>query len=101
MMFGGFGSDDLLALKREQNRHAEAMADKMAWKISRAPADGEYGSIMIPIPNSILEKLGWSSGDKISIDIDGDKLVLTKRNHDSDGRSSGTSRTSESNGGDR
>jgi bifunctional DNA-binding transcriptional regulator/antitoxin component of YhaV-PrlF toxin-antitoxin module len=94
MRFGRSG-DRLLAMTREQNRHAEAMADKMLWKVSYTPSDGMDEGLMIPIPNDMLEKLGWSTGDKINIAVNGDKLILTKMHPIPDKTSSKTPRGSE------
>ena len=38
---------------------------------------GEY---FITIPDEILESLGWKEGDKIHISVDGDKIILEKKN---------------------
>ncbi len=38
---------------------------------------GEY---FITIPDEILEALGWKEGDEIHISIDGDKIILEKKN---------------------
>jgi AbrB family looped-hinge helix DNA binding protein len=38
---------------------------------------GEY---FITIPDEILESLGWKEGDEIHISIDGDKIILEKKN---------------------
>jgi bifunctional DNA-binding transcriptional regulator/antitoxin component of YhaV-PrlF toxin-antitoxin module len=94
MRFGRLGGD-LLAMTREQNRHAEAMADKTLWKVSYAPSDGVDGGLMIPIPNDVIEKLGWSTGEKINIAVNGDKLILTKMHPSPDNAASKTPRDSE------
>jgi len=38
---------------------------------------GEY---FITIPDEILESLGWKEGDEIHISVDGDKIILEKKN---------------------
>jgi AbrB family looped-hinge helix DNA binding protein len=38
---------------------------------------GEY---FITIPDEILESLGWKEGDEIHISVEGDKIILEKKN---------------------
>ena len=38
---------------------------------------GEY---FITIPDEVLESLGWKEGDEIHISVDGDKIILEKKN---------------------
>jgi AbrB family looped-hinge helix DNA binding protein len=40
-------------------------------------SSGEY---FITIPDEILESLGWKEGDEIHISVDGDKIILEKKN---------------------
>jgi AbrB family looped-hinge helix DNA binding protein len=37
---------------------------------------GEY---FVTIPDEILESLGWKEGDEIHISVDGDKIILEKK----------------------
>lgn len=45
--------------------------------VIEADPSGEY---FITIPDEILESLGWKEGDEIHISVDGDKIVLEKKN---------------------
>jgi len=38
---------------------------------------GEY---FITIPDEILESLGWKEGDVLDISVNGDKIILEKKN---------------------
>jgi hypothetical protein len=62
-----------LDAEKERNRHFEAMADKMIWK-SNADPDGEF----VKIPRTVLDKLGLHEGDRLTIAIDGESIVLSK-----------------------
>jgi AbrB family looped-hinge helix DNA binding protein len=38
-----------------------------------------FGEHFVTIPDEILESLGWKEGDEIHISVDGDKIILEKK----------------------
>jgi AbrB family looped-hinge helix DNA binding protein len=38
-----------------------------------------FGEYFVTIPDEILESLGWKEGDEIHISVDGDKIILEKK----------------------
>jgi AbrB family looped-hinge helix DNA binding protein len=41
--------------------------------------DDATGDILMPIPQEVLDKLGWKEGDDLAIDKDADgRLIITK-----------------------
>lgn len=41
--------------------------------------DHETGEIVLPFPPDLLAQMGWDFGDTISWDLQGDVVVLTKK----------------------
>ena len=39
-----------------------------------------FGEYFVSIPPEILDSLGWKEGDEIRISVDGDKIILEKKN---------------------
>ncbi|MBI2580207.1 hypothetical protein HYV85_00165 [Candidatus Woesearchaeota archaeon] len=45
---------------------------------SRAYKDKEYRKSFIILPNKLLEKLGWKTGEDLEAEAKQDKLIITK-----------------------
>lgn len=42
--------------------------------------DPEFpGELILPIPEEIMEEMGWKIGDTLSFVIDGDQVVISKK----------------------
>lgn len=48
-------------------------------QISRKYKETEYKKYWIVIPNYIIERLGWKRGISLKVDIQGDKLIIEKK----------------------
>jgi bifunctional DNA-binding transcriptional regulator/antitoxin component of YhaV-PrlF toxin-antitoxin module len=42
--------------------------------------EDQFGDLVLPIPDQVLEELGWTIGDNIDYTIDEDSLILKKSN---------------------
>jgi hypothetical protein len=40
--------------------------------------EDENGDLMLPIPNDIMDELGWDDGDLLEWIVEGDQIVLRK-----------------------
>ena len=47
-------------------------------QISRKYGDTEYRKFWIVIPEKLLKKLGWKTGEDLEAEVKGDKLVIEK-----------------------
>ena len=47
-------------------------------QISREYKEKQYKKFWVIIPNSIVEKLGWKSGDELETKLKDKKLTITK-----------------------
>ena len=47
-------------------------------QISREYKEKQYKKFWVIIPNSIVEKLGWKSGDELKTNVKVKKLTITK-----------------------
>lgn len=51
---------------------------RLLGQISRVYNDKKYRKHWVVIPNKLLEKLGWETGDELEADIKGGKLIIEK-----------------------
>lgn len=51
---------------------------KLQSQVSRKVGDTEYKKFWIVIPNKLIEKLDWKTGEDVEIDIKGNKLIVEK-----------------------
>jgi len=51
---------------------------KLQSQVSRKYGDTEYKKFWVVIPQILLEKLGWKTGQKLKGDIKEDKLIIKK-----------------------
>ena len=51
---------------------------KLQSQVSRKYGDTEYRKFWVVIPEKILKKLGWKSGEELEMEIKGNKLVIEK-----------------------
>lgn len=49
---------------------------KLQSQVSRKVGDKEYRKFWIVIPEKLLKKLGWKTGQELKGDVKGDKLVI-------------------------
>jgi len=49
---------------------------KLQSQVSRKVGDKEYKKFWIVIPQKILQKLNWKSGQELKGEVKGDKLVI-------------------------
>lgn len=47
-------------------------------QISREYKGKEYKKFWVVIPNKIIEKLGWKTGQELEAEVKGNKLVIEK-----------------------
>ncbi len=47
-------------------------------QVSRKYGDVEYKKFWIVIPEKLLKKLGWKSGQELEVEVKGDKLIIEK-----------------------
>lgn len=47
-------------------------------QVSRKYGDTEYRKFWIVIPEKILKKLGWKTGEDLEAEVKGNKLVIEK-----------------------
>ena len=40
--------------------------------------EDQYGDLVLPIPEEILDELGWTEGDDLDYTLDGDSIILRK-----------------------
>ena len=40
--------------------------------------EDQFGDLIMPIPEEVLEELGWYVGDTLDYEIDGESLIITK-----------------------
>lgn len=51
---------------------------KLQSQVSRKVGDTEYKKFWVVIPQKLLEKLGWKSGQDLEVGVKGNKLVVEK-----------------------
>jgi bifunctional DNA-binding transcriptional regulator/antitoxin component of YhaV-PrlF toxin-antitoxin module len=51
---------------------------KLQSQVSRKIGDTEYTKFWVIIPQRIIRKLGWKSGQELEMEIKGNKLVIEK-----------------------
>ncbi len=56
------------------NRYLNNM--KLQSQVSRKYGDKEYRKFWIVIPEKLLKKLGWKTGEELKAEIKGNKLVI-------------------------
>jgi len=49
---------------------------KLQSQVSRKVGDTEYTKFWVVIPQRIIKKLGWKSGQELEVEIKGDKLII-------------------------
>lgn len=47
-------------------------------QISRQYKGNEYRKFWVVIPNKIIEKLKWKTGEDLEVEVKGDKIVIEK-----------------------
>jgi bifunctional DNA-binding transcriptional regulator/antitoxin component of YhaV-PrlF toxin-antitoxin module len=47
-------------------------------QVSRKVGDTEYKKSWIVIPEKLLKKLGWKTGQDLEVEVKGNKLVIEK-----------------------
>lgn len=40
--------------------------------------EDEFGDLILPIPEEVLEELGWCQGDELQYTVDGESFFLKK-----------------------
>lgn len=45
-------------------------------QISRVYNEKEYKKFWVVVPNHLIEKLGWKTGQELEAEVKGDKLVI-------------------------
>jgi bifunctional DNA-binding transcriptional regulator/antitoxin component of YhaV-PrlF toxin-antitoxin module len=55
---------------------------KLQKQVSRKVGDKEYEKSWVVIPQEILKKLSWKTGQELMGEIKGDKLIIKKKKED-------------------
>ncbi len=53
---------------------------KLQSQVSRKVGDKEYKKFWIILPQILLKKLNWKSGQELETEVKGNKLILKKEN---------------------
>ena len=40
--------------------------------------EDQYGDLIMPIPEGVLDELGWTVGDDLDYTLEGDSIILRK-----------------------
>lgn len=51
---------------------------KLQSQVSRKVGDTEYTKFWVVLPQKVIRKLGWKTGQELDTEIKGDKLVVEK-----------------------
>jgi bifunctional DNA-binding transcriptional regulator/antitoxin component of YhaV-PrlF toxin-antitoxin module len=54
---------------------------KLISQTSREYKGKKYSKFWVIIPNTIIEKLGWKTGDSLELDAEHGKLIIDKEGH--------------------
>lgn len=41
--------------------------------------EDEFGDIILPIPDEVIDELGWGIGDELDFSVDGDNSFILKK----------------------
>lgn len=54
---------------------------KLLSQTSRTYKEKRYSKFWVIIPNKVIERIGWETGDSLELNVKGGKLVIEKESH--------------------